>query len=85
MKLDTELVDITGNLSALRFVLFELVLQIGNPDGVPRSRLKSRMWNGRRFATFLAIQRHTGSGGVDDERSRTMRAGENDVAARFLY
>ena len=34
MKLDTELVDVTGDFSALRFVLLELMLQIGNLDGV---------------------------------------------------
>ena len=84
MKLDTELVDVTGNFRALRFVLFELMLQIGNPGGVFRGGFESRIRNGGRFAALLAIQRHPSRGGIDYERSRTMSARENDVAARFL-
>ena len=67
MKLDTELVDITGDFSALRFVLCELMLEIGNWESVSGSSFESQIRDGGRLAALLAIQRHTGSGGVDDE------------------
>ena len=81
MKLDTELVDITCDFSALRFILFELMPQIGNLGGVI---CEIRIRNRSRLAAFLAVQRHPGRGGIDDERSGAMRAGENNIAARFL-
>lgn len=84
MKLDTELVDVTGYFRALGFVLFELVLEIGNLDGVSGRDFDTLTWNGRRPVALLAIQRHPGRGGIDHERSRAVRTRENDVAARFL-
>ena len=77
MKLDTELVDITCDFSALRFILFELMLQVGSLGQI-------RIWDRSRFAALLAIQRHPGRGRIDHERRGAMRASENNIAARFL-
>ena len=57
MKLDTELVDVTGDFSALRFVLFELMLYVGDLDRVSCGSFEGRIRNGRRLAALLAIQR----------------------------
>ena len=83
MQLDIELVDITGDFGALRFVLFELMLEFGNLDRVFCGNLEGGMRHCGGVATLLALQRHSGSSGVDDERGRAIRAGENDVVARF--
>lgn len=69
VKLDTELVDVAGYFSALRFVLFELMLEVGNLDGVSGRDFNTLTWNGRRLAALLAIQCHSGSGRVHHERS----------------
>ena len=68
MKLDIELVDVTGYFNALCFVLFELTLQIGNSDGVFSGGFESRIRNSGRLAAFLAIQRHPSRSRVDHER-----------------
>ena len=71
MQLDAELIDVTGDFDPLRFVLFELMLYIGsfvgNLDGVSCGRFGRRSGNRGWLATSLAIQRHPGRGGVDDE------------------
>ena len=53
------------------------MLQVG-------SLVEIRIWDRSRLAALLAIQRDPGRGRIDDERSRAMRAGENDIGARFL-
>ena len=60
------------------------MLEFGNFEGVSGSRFEDGIRNDRRFAALLAVQRHAGSSGVDDERGRAMGAGENDVVARIL-
>ena len=69
VQLDTELIDIARDLRALRFVLFELTLQIGSPGGVFRGSFKSRIRNSGRLPALLSIQRQAGGGGIDYERS----------------
>ena len=85
MKLDAHLVNVTGNLGALRFVFLQLMLEIGDFHRVVGGRFERDLRNRRGFAALLAIQRHSGRCGIDDERGRAMRAGENDVAARRLH
>ena len=67
MKLDAELIDVTGYFNALRFVLFELALQSKNLAGVFRDGCDSRIRDGGRLAALLAIQSNPSGGGVDDE------------------
>ena len=71
MQLDAELIDVAGDFDPLGFVLFELMLYIrslvGNLDRVSCGRFGSGTGNHRWLATLLAIQRHPGRGGVDDE------------------
>ena len=85
MELDTVLVDITSYLRALGFVLLELILQIGNLAGVFRRGVERGMRDGGRISALLTIPSPPGSGGVDHERSRAMRAGEDDVVGRNCY
>ena len=84
MELDAELIDITGDLSSLRFVLLQLMLKIRNADSVFSRCLDRDLRDGGRFSALLAIERHSGRGGVDHKRGGAMRAGENDIAARRL-
>ena len=82
MKLDAELIDIASDLRPLRFVLFQLILQIGNLGRDFRWRLGRGRGDYRGLAAILAGQRHPRRRGVDDKRGRAMRAGEDDIFAR---
>lgn len=82
MQLDAELVDIAGDLCALRFVFFDLALQISAVRlnfGVGSATLFQWWRNGRRFATFLTVQRHSSGGGVNDQRRGAMGTGKSNV------
>ena len=83
MKLDAELIDVAGDLGSLGFVFLQLMLKIGNFNRVFGGRFHGGVRNGGWFAALLAIQGHSRRGGIDDERRSAMRAGEDDVAARF--
>jgi hypothetical protein len=85
MQLNAELIDVARDLGPLRFVFLQLVLEIRNPSGIFRDDFDWRGWDSNRLATFLAIDRQSGRRGVDDQCSRAVRAGENDVAARRLH
>lgn len=84
MELNTELIDISSDFNPLRLVLFELTLYIGNLHRFTDSGFDVRMRNRGGFPAVLAIHCHSGGGRIDDERSSAIRAGENDVAARWL-
>ncbi len=79
MKLDAELIDVARDLSPLRFVLFQLMLDIGNSDGVVRRGGKGRIRNCGWFPALLAVQSHARGGGIDDQRGGAKRAGKNDI------
>jgi hypothetical protein len=85
MQLDAELVDVAGDLGALRFVLLQLMLEIGNFHGIFGSRFDRDLRNRRRLTAPLAIQRDSGRGRIDYKRSGAIRAGEDDIAARRLH
>lgn len=84
MKLDTSLVDVAGNFGALRFVFFELPLQIGNLVGILVSDFDGLTWDDCGLAAFLTVHGQTGCGAIDHKRRRAVSARKKDVAARVL-
>ena len=78
MELDAELIDVTGDFGALRFVLFQLALQIG---GLLRCRGRARRyhWNKRRFTATLAVQSHSSGCRVDHEWASALLALEEEI------
>jgi len=80
VKLDAQLIDVTGNLGPLRFVFFQLMLKIGDFRGI--NGLRSRMRNDGRLAAALALQGRSRRGRVHYERSSAMGACENNILSR---
>src|SRR5438045_9578978 len=78
MALNAELIDVTGYFGALRFVLFQLALQIGE---LLRCRGGARRyhWNKRRFTATLAVQSHSSGRRVHHERAGAVLALEEEV------
>lgn len=72
MELDAELVDVARDLGPLRFVLFELMRQIGNPRRAFRGGFDRYLRHGRWFAALLTIQRHPSRSRIDHERGRAI-------------
>src|SRR5205823_5914388 len=79
MELNAELIDVTGYFGALRFVLFQLALQIRKLLRRCRGRARQCRWNKRRFSATLAVQSHSGGRRVDHERTGAVLALEEDV------
>jgi hypothetical protein len=82
MQLDAELVDVAGDFCALRFVFFDLTLQISAVrlnftirGATLFLQCRDRCW----LPTFLAVQRHSGSCGVNDQRRGAMGACKSNV------
>src|SRR5438874_11474547 len=77
MELNAELIDVTGYFGALRFVLFQLALQIGE---LLRCRGGARRyhWNKRRFTATLAVQSHSSGRRVHHERAGAVLAVEGE-------
>ena len=81
VQLDAELIDITGDLGALRLILFNLTLEVGEVGVrlcVDRCTRRNR-WHWSWFAALLAVQRHSFGGGVHDKGRGTMNTGEGNV------
>src|SRR5437763_15752246 len=78
MELNAELIDVTGYFGALRFVLFQLELQIG---GLLRCRGGAFRyhWNKRRFSATLAVQSHYSGRRVHNERVGAVLALDDEV------
>ena len=84
MQLDAELIDVAGDLSALRLIFLQLMLEIGDFHGVFARGFERCVWYRGWFSALLAIKGHPGGRGVYDERSGTMPASEDNIAARYL-
>ena len=83
MKLDAELVDVTGDLRALTLVFFKLMMEIGDARrGLSRGS-DSGKGNDGGLAALLALKGRPGRGCIDHQRSRTMRAVKHDVIGRL--
>jgi hypothetical protein len=80
MKLNAQLIDVAGHFGPLRFILLQFPLQVGEFLRQCRAGGHRRHRDGRRFATALAIQRHSGGGGVNNERTGAMLTLEKEVA-----
>lgn len=79
MELDAELVNVARNLSALRFVFLELILEIRNPEGVTGRGDTIRRRHDRGIPAALTLQRDACGCGINDVRRRTVGAGENNI------
>ena len=82
MELDTELIDVSGNLGPLRFVFLELMLKFGNPDCRLRGYLDVARRHGDWRSAFLTGYRHPGRGSIYNEGSSTTGTSEQDIAWR---
>src|SRR5207248_6292532 len=79
MQLNAELVNVAGNFGPLGFVLLQCPMQIGQLLWRRRTGGHRRHRNGGWLATLLAIQRHSGCSGVNDEWTRAMLTLEEQV------
>src|SRR5438477_7858864 len=79
MNLNAKLVDVTGHFGALRFVLFQLALQIGELLRRCRARARRRHWNKRRLTATLAIKGHSSGRRVDHEWTGAMLTLEKEI------
>src|SRR4030095_12082280 len=79
MELNAQLIDVTRYFGALRFVFFQLALQIGELLRRSRGRARRYHWNKRRFTATLAVQSHSSGRRVDHERAGTLLALEEEV------
>ena len=70
MELDIELIDVTGDFGALRFVFFHAALQFGHAAG----------GNGRWFAAVLTGKSHPCGRAIDNQRNSALLAFEKQVA-----
>src|SRR5438046_10661484 len=78
MELNAELIDVTGYFGALRFVLFQLALQIGELLRC-RGGAWRYHWNRRRFTATLAVQSHSSGRRIDHERAGAVLALAKEV------
>jgi hypothetical protein len=85
MELDTELVDVAGHFSPLRFIFLQLVLKIGDLGSVLRRLLDlGALRHAQRLVTVLAVDGQTCRSGIDDQRDGAMLAIEDDVAVAHV-
>jgi hypothetical protein len=80
MELNAQLVNVAGHFRPLRFIFLQFSLQIGEFLRRCRAGGHRHDRDRRRFATALAIQRHSGGGCVNNERTGAMLTLENEVA-----
>src|SRR5215210_7421785 len=78
MKLDAVLVDVAGDLGALRLVFLQLVLKICAANRINQRDFRRYLRDGGRLTAPLAIQCEPRRGRTDDKRGRAMLAFKNN-------
>jgi hypothetical protein len=85
VKLDAQLINVTGHLGPLRIVFFQLTPELG--DTIVRLIVSPRAngwdgWHQGRFSASLTRESHSRRRRIHHQRRAAMSAGEGDVRCR---
>src|SRR5690349_15263562 len=80
MELNAQLVDVAGYFRPLRFILLQFPLQVREFLRRRRADGHWHHWDDRWFAAALAVQCHSGGGGVNNERTGAVLTLEKEIA-----